>query len=491
MDTKKTFFELYHVQGYENVESVLLSINEVNNLGFTNIIDQQSIWYVIDRLCERIAHKEDEAWSWTHERVILSLVDLQLLKQLAVLGKLLFSDKLDNKNYDSSIKNREGSDLFASLKNVHLTEVGLSFLVSVLESKTGKDKEESLRALTEFVGIYNQLLNQILTVGAWFNLLLDLTFYSVDEVEQIISGEKTDIDFLRFVFTLRDAYDSDEGRDVILFLTQDMLSDTANLPVKPEQHTWDQAIIRTIYLLLVFHRFDAREDEKQQDLLKYFFYQAIVAGVSVREILSSVLYNTQNPVDVVEISEFFYVGLSQNIESVIINTDTGDTRSFQDIVSELKLDNTTTGTENISLYVKKLYSGQKYSNQFVVWLSEALSIILAIEDGTLINKNRGSELNEKQKYNNEIIELVQWFLDKNTWDNINKYYQNKDALVPIESLVKELPSVTSLENEKDIELVAGFSEFLHQHDFTPKDQDLLFFNESDNQFHWNEDFFKQ
>jgi hypothetical protein len=300
----------------------------------------------------------------------------------------------------------------------------------------------------------------------------NLVRYNSAEISACLNLSKKDFDYFSLIFSLRQELLDQYNRDLVkaIFSYLQKISIYKDWEIKE--------LVVLIYLLnIVWKNFDFILPEEQSYLLSLFFYISVFSGIPVTDILKNSVYQTNNPVAFVVKNNFLAQALDKNIE--IIPADE-KLEQMVDLAEILKFFSTTDQEANI--FVKNNY---KTSQKVLIdSLTEVLSVYRGLHASNLIEKNYAGEDSEVDSYEQEVSNLLNWFIVKADWNKLLDYYKNKKVRVPFVVFIENLPRFIDLEKTAAAEKISEFTDLLKSNNIIPSDQEIIEFHESDGQFHW-------
>ena len=338
--------------------------------------------------------------------------------------------------------------------------------------------------------IAEELYEQLNLLNASFGLLSGVKELTSGEIFVALSDPKIfDEERVRFYYSCRTAI---KGQDIRKYSAMIMPLLAVDEFALEEQFIWSEVLMYSLLLQIVWLNFSNFEIGDQEVLLQKYFYKAIIAGVSVRQILTNLIMSAEDVYMYTIWHSFMIQALEKNKESVVIGKPEDNlVRDFFGLITSYRTrvgEKFLNGLEQKN-YITALYEGRDKKEHLVMWLMEAFYIYLNIKTGNLVPYERYSGQKNDQEteiYINEFAKLYEWFFFEADWDKIVLYYQKPEFRVPLVAFLRGCHDVFDLESETAVERITKFSEFLHQNGLLPKDQDVLEFHESDGRFHWNE-----
>lgn len=338
--------------------------------------------------------------------------------------------------------------------------------------------------------VAEELYEQLNLLNAGFGLISGIKEMDPSEVFLALSdnGRFEEVKE-RFYYTCRTAIKGQDIRKYSAIIMPLLAVDEFALE---EQFTWNEILMYSLLLQIVWLNFSNFEIGDQEVLVQKYFYKAIIAGVSVRQILTNLIMNSEDVYIYTIWHSFLIQAIEKNKELVVIGKPEDNlVRDFFGLITSYRTrvgEKFLNGLEQKN-YITALYDGREKKEHLVMWLMEAFFIYLNIKTGNLVSYERYSGQKNDQEteiYINEFAKLYEWFFFETDWDKIVLYYQKPEVKVPLVAFLRGCHDIFDLESETAVERITKFSEFLHQNGLLPKDQDVLEFHETDGKIHWNE-----
>jgi hypothetical protein len=257
----------------------------------------------------------------------------------------------------------------------------ISFLSPVMIKEFIKDP--TVQVLRDRLSVQASLVS-----AATLNLPEPLELYNYDEMAGIlIDGNKKLYSDLNFLFTLRALLEADEPDDRVgaVFTT---LS-----PIDPDQkefplYYWNEALIFSLIMQLVWKNFFLLPDNQQEFLLKNYLFSALVAGVPIEYWLRQILSSEVEGFDNDKASRAFAKAIEGNLERVPINTVTFESRKLTDILSDYigKIYSGDIKTLVQEKFIQDIYKGQLEEKRFSDWLRNLLQLYYNLRTGEYLPK---------------------------------------------------------------------------------------------------------
>ncbi len=300
----------------------------------------------------------------------------------------------------------------------------------------------------------------------------NLDRYNVDEIISCINLSKKDFDFFSIINSLRQELFDQHNRDLIKAIF--------NYLQKVELYRdWEikELVVFVLLLNIIWKNFDFLLPVEQSYLLNLFFYISVLIGIPVASILKNSIYQTSNPVDFVVKNKFLADALDKNIEIIPVDKNIQQVADLGEVFKIFLALN-----QEPSGFVRNSYQAdQKVLSDSLV---EVLIVYYGLKNANLIDKNYVGEDNEADNYNQEVSDLLSWFIAKSDWNKLLDYYKNKTPRVPFEVLINNFPLFIDLKKPEAVEKISEFTNLLKLNNIISSDKEIIEFHESDGQFHW-------
>ena len=440
----------------------------------------QNLWYLVGYINQEIVTKENSsvALDWHLEKHCIGILDVELAGQVASDFKILAQgtvspgavappDRNDTKEYSDGLALGVRKAMFErwEVEMAH-NQALKSQVVAWLE------KAHALR---------DHLLLIVTAIGSSEVLPL----YTLVEIKAILNGERREYDESQLLFTLREAvFNEEEAHDLVKVVVELLINQA-----DAWQEMETKIILRyTILLEIVFRRFGRLAGVYQKALLRLYFYRSIVLGTPVRQYLSQTLAATANVVGYITEVKNYLDYLGQNVELVpavkagAVEQEKLLPEFFQDIRSQTKA----TTSKEIKQYSDNIYRGWESQGRHGEWLNEACDIYFKLEQASLINWFKQHDRGALDQKDEEMTRLLISFAFGGEYLDIADYFKQEKPLISLDQLWRILKEKIDLQQEKNIDNILKFNEFLHRLAWLPEEQELIMFHEADGQWHWNE-----
>lgn len=182
---------------------------------------------------------------------------------------------------------------------------------------------------------------------------------------------------LRSIMLGKDSLD-----DIPLLMTIVSETTTNYLKVPPPEYSWAEAFVWAVILHTIWFYFVALQTKDQELLIKFFFYQSIVAGVPVRERLLE-MFSGDAAGDANQ--KWVYSLLSQSLEFVPTTTNANQLRSFSFVwvASAGELAGSAVSALAEDEQARKLYANQEGRDIYSAWMREMFHTVHLLQMGKL------------------------------------------------------------------------------------------------------------
>ena len=350
---------------------------------------------------------------------------------------------------------------------------------------------QSLVAITDsslldnFSSDEQKLTSQLAAIGAVLNIQPGLKIYEPAEfIAKLGAADSVEKDFGNLVYTLADAYDDKEGLEIASSLIN-WLGQEIN--INNDTASWQENFLLTLILHVVFNRFWLLSQEKQDMLLRRYYFLAIVAGVPVRDCISRFLADSYDVLAFGTKHIVLLSALKENQEEVFVDSAGKETEILSVLLKKYSVE--TIAEKDLKNQISRVYAQAPLGKTYTVWLTEAVLIFRNLSTATLASKDQ-FQFSAGAQFGIELQNLVGYVVNKKDWPKILDYYHQPEPFVPVKSLLKELTSYLDINTESAQNRVAELVDFLKSNKLLETDFDMLIFHESDGQFHWNTDILK-
>ena len=318
-------------------------------------------------------------------------------------------------------------------------------------------------------------------LGTGYNML-----EPVDIKELLANGtmNRTDKYHLANALSQMAFLDKRNGYETVVFPFLEM--GTINISV---DYQWDDYFFVSLIVASAWYWFPWLKDEDREFLMKRYFYFAIVLDLPVQNIIKHYLYFSTDVIQYVIKDKSLAEALQNNEESVPSNIDGSESRPLVGLLIQATTDKERTGGYRKAKYAEELYGSNKGRDKFIHWLQESIYIYGRLARGELIEITYKEEESESLRYQKELFLLItQFIIGPGTygWNQIVKYYQEPDQLVPLNILIENLSWHEGLQKKEVVNKFLEFGGLLRANDILRDDEEMIVFHESDGQFHWND-----
>jgi len=370
----------------------------------------------------------------------------------------------------------------------------IDFLSTQYDGFSDVVKQTISNAFGELEKIGEEMISQIELIAAFLKVS-KVDAYTKKEFADVLSGDISTYDGPRLASTVRYLLDNGEG-----FALSTIAYEHLHVVdiYKKSIYSWDEAFYLTILLHVPFIYFRQLDWEFQEFWLSFYFVKAQIAGVPLTHVLQDYLYQeTSTLVDYVNENIFLLKSLDKNKETLPLGLD-GESIALGSLFKDYML--------RLGDKFNDGYKREEYIDEHVahvenkgLWkhvLRKVLYIYGHIKSVDLIEKNRGSEPNEKEIFDTQMEHLLTWWIDEDFWSLIADYFTKEfkpkeneyPSVVPLEPFLLQIQANESLEDQKTQEKVIRFNEFLREQGVLKEDQDIVVYNQQTSAFEWNNEF---
>lgn len=485
----QTIFE-YRTQPWSEIEKAILMLSDLS-LEFGDKDDKNGVWYYASNLNGMLVDERDRADDFAFldfDKPIISLLDSDLvaefIKNFEEIEEILMEEEKKNKEYQNQIlsnieiKKLDSLCLRADKKNKWIL---------ILNNVDQNLREPLLKKIKDLIDLEEELYYQLTNIGAVLGLYSVGQLYSLDEIKTFLVEGGGEYSLLRLLRTFSE-YVRDENRHDLVSLLMDLLN--TQFYFEKDGYSWDDMIVITMMLHIVFYRFEDLTDENQIILVQYYTFRALLCGVSVRQKIQEVLYNTSFVVDYVVASMDFYQALENNQEKILVNVQNEEEKVISQLLKNylaLTGENFADGYK-LTNYIDEVYNGQKYRGMLTSWLQEIFYIFIHLKNADLVDKNKGHELTEEEQYQNDMALLVAYFMiGEDGKDFIKNYFLGSEKKVSILGFINGLKKVVDLKDDLVVENISILLDVLKENNLLSDDQEIIIFNEELGEFEFNND----
>jgi hypothetical protein len=358
------------------------------------------------------------------------------------------------------------------------------FDISLLQELVLIDKTQGIDVSERKIKLENELSNQLKLICSYLGITFEsVSSYSLDEVGMNFVDNESKLDPLRVTRTFKELGRNEESKE----FCEKLVSIIEKSQIFQQQkYSWQDVFFISLLAQTVYSKFSFLSEESQNFLMKTFFIRPLFFSASVRIQLQNILRRTNTPVSYTTKNQMLFECISQNKEQII-----NESKLFSDFMKDY------------FIFAGNNWDKQKKQDEFITSLQvldengvrilkEALSITVHLKNADLVENNNGGELSIAEQYKNDVIKLVYLFgIGKDSGGSeIIKYFSQENPRVSLNSFLKRLYEICDLKNDAAIGNISEFTEVLHENKFLLKDQELIIFNETDDQFHWNEELIK-
>lgn len=336
----------------------------------------------------------------------------------------------------------------------------------------------------------DEVLNQLRLLNATFFTPEGIREYSRDEMKAIFSQPEVTYNYIRLVYTLNVIADSLGTNDFTERV--DMIKDFVFIEEnsKEEEFLWEDLLIFTLMLRIVWRFINYASVEEQNILFSRYLYKSIVFGLPVRQYLENYFNGSVSFPEYVYKLNGMITLLEKSTEEVMVYRATeGKRESLASLIAMYNSHANKQGAEAFEKqeFINTLYIiGLKGRDKFIHWLRETLYIYTGAETAKLGENPDYRKRFELNEYEKQVSQLLDWFLDVETWPKIIEYYNHTEHAVSVWVLIKNCSLIFDLKKEKAAQRFLDFTSLLQQNNILKPHEFIIEFHEEDGQFHWNE-----
>ncbi len=302
----------------------------------------------------------------------------------------------------------------------------------------------------------------------------------------------------RFIHTLRQAI---LGQDTHAYAETIFPFFRQESTIGRQEITWEGQLAWTLCLHLFWESFPQLFIDDKEILLKGYIYRSLVVGCDIKDSIMQWLKNAPDPVEYVNRLGIIFSSLSNAEENIITNDQPRQLSTIGElytIVKNKKLQKINDINNITNTYTTLLNEIKDTQPDSVIKIiAEIITLIDQVESGQISNEtgipsgvaDSGEEQKKIISYGDELVVLIQnFFKDEAGWNNIARYMKQEKKEIKLTNFLDIISESVSLENSKIIEYVHAFLNFLKDQKLIPIDKEIIYFDEMDNQFHWDTTF---
>ncbi len=367
-------------------------------------------------------------------------------------------------------------------------------LLSLQTKMQGLDSSaQNISQLSELDVVNTQLSLQLEYVCTILNLFKKSgVIYSSEELFTAMTNTTSVENKFRILNTLVYLLNDDEIRQAARFELPKFLTMEENIQQK--LYTWEEAVTLFLVLAIVVKEFSHLSEFKQYFVVKNYFYHSLVLGVPIVKVVESALSETRNILSYVDKNLILLNAFVKNQEHILTGKNLETQAGLADLLNKYIGQNLSEpeSETNVTKFLEEYYIDAKDKNLYVNWLKSFFSTYFHLAQANLIDNNTGGQLNEKEIAENELIRLCTFFaLGQIGFDEIIQYYQQQNEInVPLTRFITKLRELADLKDQSVADDLLVLTAALHENGILLDNNELIEFHESDNKFHWNEDYLK-
>ncbi len=290
-------------------------------------------------------------------------------------------------------------------------------------------------------------------------------------------------DLPRVIYTVHDWVRDKNQREALVFALR-LLQGQLAAPAQ-EKLSVNARLLYRLCLDVVYARYGDLEEPEQKMVLINYYCAGIAVGAPVEVALKKWLYNTREILSFMARSAFLSENLEHNSEILVTKITQQPAITFIELYRTLPAiadEKMAHGIINRHV-ISRL---DRLSSPELEMVARMLEIVWRIRNTALVSNNRGGELTELEKYNNDMILLITWFgIGEAGAEPLTKYFSADTPRVPLASFIDQLKDIANLTDQVTIDNIMELTDLLHHEAWLPEDQELIMFHEADGQWHWN------
>lgn len=476
-------FESYHLQKFSDVRQAVNSLATLKERSFFELsFDDREFWFLLNEVKQTIEDRADFSDETSSViKNLVSLIDLNLISQVDELGKDVYL--LKNPAFieqESEIILPESDEMIKLLLDIGMKNESLIRWFKVFNSFAEEEQVKIYKKLESLVVAVKELKYQLLLVCSFCHSLSGFKIYTADEFGDLLSdAEKYDLPSM--LATLRDGFDNKEGigmgRSIISMLSGESFTSLY-------EFDWKDNFLFSVFLIVSFKFFTLYDEEKQKFLLQNYIFRAIIAGVDVKKYLRDFILGSTDIVTYLVNHKFLFDAITINEEFVLLDVGGGERQKIKDILNN-NLKYLTDDSDVLVDQIVKNITRQKIKGSYrsFVWVHEFIHLISKIKQANLVSPD-DFDLSDSEKYRFDLLQLVYYFVNRERWDNVVKYYNKKEFFVPFKNFIDELASFIDINKEMAPQILLDFSDFLRKNNVAVAKKDIIIYDQQAGQFKW-------
>ncbi len=415
------------------------------------------------------------------EKQIFSLFDISLVTVLKDTLVTLVSGNytnLSSSEEEKKMVDDEETQIKQSIEKIGLNTEQFS---KVFSSAAIEDRVKILHALGDVQINIHGILAQAACVNGVINGANSLN--TLPTVPQTLENldKMSDHDLQQIQEIVYGLYALSKSEDRLI-LSRNLINKWLTKYQESYSFTPLESIIVGLTIHIAFSSFVRLSEDEQMNLLEFYFLKALAFGVPVYDYLAEFLFETETPVLYTIRTALLYSGLNNNKELF----PSADDQMISWIVMAKDMSTVDVTHFNSNTLRKALEDYDEIKQKILI---ESFIIYRKIKDGSLIENNSGGELSSDELYHNELVQLLVLFgFGEDGMNDIEHYFLQTSFAVPLSSFIRELKEVVDLSDDMNVDSILAFTECMRKNAWINDEKELITFDESSSQFHWNQDF---
>ncbi|HBB38076.1 MAG: hypothetical protein UV82_C0002G0088 [Candidatus Magasanikbacteria bacterium GW2011_GWD2_43_18] len=494
-------FEQYHTPEFAHCTKALqMLLDVVQRDGYLQISTDLNTFGAITQelfnVAQGYAQDTPEEFPYPQEKSLLSLFDQGVVSQfvtaLTQWEKVLLDPRQSTRNTntpeDASVRIVTEQDIDVFATHINVTSQSLT---KVKEKFAAYGDIEKMAISVSFWVLQEatDALVQRISLLAAFVKITSQNIYTIADVQHILAGDIATYSDAQLSATVRYLMDNGEGFALANTVYEHLRIEAL---YKKVQYTWTEAFFLTAFLHVPFTYFDQLDWMYQEFWIKFYALRAQTAGIPITYVFQKHLYyETNNLADFALQNIFLFYALDENEEVMLLHPESGPT-ILKDLLHDYMR---RLGDKFSDGYLREAYIDEHIAQSpskgiMKHVLRKMLYLYSHLKTADLIEKNRGSEVTEKDVYENQLVHLLTWWMNEDFWPLIAEYFTTSHtppAVVPLKIFLSQIQAHESLEQADRQDKIIRFSEFLRSAHILQEVEDLLVYNEQTGAFEWNDE----
>lgn len=488
---KQNFYKFY-TNSWESLETTLGEAALLNTLVGNGEEKNENLWRSLEVLnsfvSEEMKNQDD---SFLAQKAVIQLLDISSLHQLS--SQVTALQQQFSLLRGSKVGAVSSGDLTKSLASLFVNEEVLKDWDSSFSVLSSDQQKDVLRAVQGIVSLYPILLDQVKSILAVVGPVEVLVPYSLDDIKNFFASHGAEFDWYRMMYSIGelsswDAESYDVFRLIFVYL-QNQLVQNSNFDFE-----WRESFEFSLFLALAYKRFSNKSltvGSEYVFLLEHYLYKAEVIGISVKGLLTQKLLECDWIVKYLDTNAQFVLCFEKNEEVIPL---TGETKGISGKLSNVFEKYVSSGNiavlqdeKKISEFLTTFYP--KDGSVFKNYLQEIISIYILLKQGKLVDWVNNGYIAPDEIQNVDLSRLFVYFAYDKSLPKIVEYYRNTSPALSLTNFLKALSLNVDLSDQKMVDRCVNLSSVLLENNLLQQGKDFITYDESDNQFHWNEEVF--